>query len=106
MPQELNQQPAGIAARTLTLGERFFRRLYAGFEPDPTLPTRLAASSVPTLLIVGEYDIWPTAAALRQLASLFSEAELLVFSSAGHFPWVDDPTTFTASVERFLATTG
>ena len=78
---------------------------YAGFEPDPTLPARLGALSVPTLLIVGEYDVWPTAAALRQLASLFSEAELLVFSSAGHFPWVDDPTTFTASVERFLATT-
>ncbi len=34
MAQELDEQPAGIAAGTRTLDERFFRRLHAGFEPD------------------------------------------------------------------------
>ncbi len=76
---------------------------YAGFKPDPSLPGRLRALSTPTLLIVGEYDIWPTAAALHLLAPLFDDAELMVLSSVGHFPWVDDPATFTTSVERFLA---
>jgi pimeloyl-ACP methyl ester carboxylesterase len=76
---------------------------YAGFEPDPRLPGRLRALSTPTLLIGGEYDIWPTPTALQVLASLFNDAELVVLSSVGRFPWVDDPATFTASVERFLA---
>ena len=76
---------------------------YAGFKVDPSLPGRLRALSTPTLLIVGEYDIWPTAAALQVLAWLFNDAELMVLSSVGHFPWVDDPATFTAAVERFLS---
>ena len=34
MAQELDEQPAGIAARTRTLGERLLRRLHAGLETD------------------------------------------------------------------------
>ena len=37
MAQELDEQPAGIAAGTRTLDQRFFRRLHAGFEPDQVL---------------------------------------------------------------------
>jgi pimeloyl-ACP methyl ester carboxylesterase len=51
---------------------------YAGFEPDPTLPDRLAALSIPVLLVVGEYDIWPTVAAVRGLAALLGDADLVV----------------------------
>lgn len=76
---------------------------YAGFEPDPTLPKRLAALPAPVLLVVGEYDIWPTCAAVRELATLLDNVDLAVLPEAGHFPWVDDPTTFAASVEAFLA---
>jgi pimeloyl-ACP methyl ester carboxylesterase len=76
---------------------------YAGFEPDPTLPDRLAALSIPVLLVVGEYDIWPTVAAVRGLAALLGDADLVVQPSAGHFPWVDDASAFASSVERFLA---
>lgn len=76
---------------------------YAGFEPDPTLPGRLAALSTPVLLVVGEYDIWPTCAAVRGLAALLGNAVLAVQPMGGHFPWVDDPSAFVASVERFLA---
>ncbi|MEU2615584.1 alpha/beta hydrolase [Micromonospora sp. NPDC007271] len=76
---------------------------YAGFEPDPELPARLAELSVPTLLLAGEHDIWPTVAAVRQLAALFGTAELAVQPGSGHFPWVDDPAVFASSVEAFLA---
>ncbi|GAA4711202.1 alpha/beta fold hydrolase [Phytohabitans rumicis] len=76
---------------------------YTGFEPDPTLPKRLAALTVPVLLVVGEYDIWPTSAAVRDLAALLHNADLAVLPRAGHFPWVDDPATFAATVEAFLA---
>ncbi|NBE83135.1 alpha/beta fold hydrolase [Micromonospora rubida] len=76
---------------------------YAGFDPDPALPGRLAALPTPVLLVVGEYDIWPTCTAVRELAALFGDAELVVQPRAGHFPWVDDPSAFAATVERFLA---
>ena len=75
---------------------------YAGFDPDPALPARLAALKAPVLLMAGEYDIWPTAAAVRSLAALFSDAELTVIPGTGHFPWVDDPAAFTATVHEFL----
>ena len=76
---------------------------YAGFEQDPTLPKRLAALTVPVLLVVGEYDIWPTCTAVRELAHLLRDAELAVLPRAGHFPWVDDPDTFATTVHGFLA---
>lgn len=76
---------------------------YAGFTPDPALPERLAALAVPTLLVVGEHDIWPTRHAMRQVAALLTASRLTVQPGAGHFPWVDDPRAFAASVEEFLA---
>jgi pimeloyl-ACP methyl ester carboxylesterase len=76
---------------------------YAGFEPDPNLPERLAALTVPVMLVAGEYDIWPTCTAVRELAALLRNAEVAVLPRAGHFPWVDDPAAFTATVQGFLA---
>ena len=76
---------------------------YAGFEVDTSLPERLAALTLPVLLVVGEYDIWPTCTAVRQLANLLQNAELDVLPGAGHFPWVDDPDTFVSTVRTFLA---
>jgi pimeloyl-ACP methyl ester carboxylesterase len=78
---------------------------YAGFDPDPTLPTRLAALTTPVLLVVGEYDIWPTSVAVRGLGDLLHNADLAVLRRAGHFPWVDDPVPFAATVEGFLGRT-
>ncbi len=75
---------------------------YAGFVADATLPKRLAELTVPVLLVAGEYDIWPTCAAVRELAALLDDAEVAVMSRAGHFPWVDDPAAFAAAVEEFL----
>lgn len=55
------------------------------------------------LLVVGEYDIWPTCAAIRELAAVLHNADLAVLPRAGHFPGVDDPATFAASIETFPA---
>jgi pimeloyl-ACP methyl ester carboxylesterase len=76
---------------------------YAGFEPDPALPGRLAALAAPVLLVAGEYDIWPTCAAVRELAALFGNADLALLPGTGHFPWVDNPASFAAVVLEFLA---
>jgi pimeloyl-ACP methyl ester carboxylesterase len=76
---------------------------YDGFDPDPALPERLAALAAPVLLVAGEYDIWPTCAAVRELAALFGNAHLALLPRAGHFPWVDDPALFVTAVHEFLA---
>jgi pimeloyl-ACP methyl ester carboxylesterase len=75
---------------------------YAGFEPDPALPGRLAELAVPVLLVAGEYDIWPTCASVRALAALLGNADLALLARTGHFPWVDDPASFAATVDEFL----
>ena len=76
---------------------------YASFDPDPALPARLAALPVPVLLVAGEYDIWPTVEAVRALAGLCGHAEVSVLPRVGHFPWVDEPASFVAIVDEFLA---
>jgi pimeloyl-ACP methyl ester carboxylesterase len=76
---------------------------YAGFDPAPGLHERLGALAAPVLLVAGEYDIWPTVAAVRELAALFDHAHLTVLPQTGHFPWVDDPASFARIVEDFLA---
>jgi pimeloyl-ACP methyl ester carboxylesterase len=91
------------AAEPAQFAREAMEGFYAGFEEDPTLPKRLAALTVPVLLVVGEYDIWPTCTAVRKLANLLDNAELAVLPRAGHFPWVDDPEIFAATVHGFLA---
>jgi pimeloyl-ACP methyl ester carboxylesterase len=75
---------------------------YAGFEPDPALPGRLTSLTVPTLLVSGGYDIWPTDTAVRELAALLGNADTATLPNSGHFPWFDDPATFTTTVDTFL----
>ena len=75
---------------------------YAGFDPDPALPEQLAALAAPVLLVAGEYDIWPTSASVRELAALFTNADLALLPETGHFPWVDAPASFAATVGEFL----
>ena len=54
------------------------------------------------LLVAGEYDIWPTYTAVRELADLLDHADLAMLPQAGHFPWLDDPASFVATVREFL----
>jgi pimeloyl-ACP methyl ester carboxylesterase len=67
------------------------------------LPERFAALPTPVLLVAGEYDIWPTCTAVRELAAVLGHAELALLPGAGHFPWVDDAASFVAIVDEFLA---
>jgi pimeloyl-ACP methyl ester carboxylesterase len=76
---------------------------YANFEPNLALPQHLSAVAAPVLLVAGEYDIWPTCTSVRELAAVLGRAELTVLPGAGHFPWIDDPASFAAVVQEFLA---
>ena len=55
------------------------------------------------LVLVGEHDLWPTRMAAKELLELFQVAKLVVQPGAGHFPWLDDVTSFIGIVEGFLA---
>jgi len=38
-----------------------------------------------------------------EVGELFSHAEVVVQAGAGHFPWLDDPTWFGATLARFFS---
>jgi pimeloyl-ACP methyl ester carboxylesterase len=94
---------AQAAAEPAQFAQPATEGFYAGFDPDPALPGRLAELTVPVLLVAGEYDIWPTGTAVRRLAELLGRADLALLERVGHFPWVDDPALFVDVVREFLA---
>ncbi|MCX2951864.1 alpha/beta fold hydrolase [Lentzea sp. NEAU-D7] len=61
---------------------------------------KLAKLDVPTLLVTGELDVSLPPSRAREYADLFPHARLVVQPGAGHFPWVDDPGAFAATVQR------
>lgn len=62
----------------------------------------LAAHPGPVLVLAGDRDISTPPATVAQLAALFPQAEYVVQADAGHYPWLDDPEAFTATVAAFL----
>ncbi|MEO7457192.1 MAG: alpha/beta hydrolase [Gemmatimonadaceae bacterium] len=64
---------------------------------------RLRALSTPTLVLHGEQDALPVAAA-HQLAALLPHARLALIPDAGHMPFWESPAHFFDLVETFLVT--
>jgi proline iminopeptidase len=75
----------------------------AGAFGDPA-ETRaaLAGLTAPVLLLGGDLDAGPTVDVLRHLREWFPNGELVMQPESGHFPWLDDPTRFAATVDSFL----
>jgi pimeloyl-ACP methyl ester carboxylesterase len=61
---------------------------------------KLGNLDVSTLLVTGELDVSLPPKRAREYAGLFARATLVVQPGAGHFPWVDDPEAFAATVQR------
>ncbi|MFJ8043531.1 alpha/beta fold hydrolase [Kitasatospora sp. NPDC096147] len=91
---------ADQAQRSLSVSDHY----YAGYQPDgPALLRSLAALRCPVLLVAGALDLWPTAAsAAAVVRRLPGGTGLTVQPGAGHYPWLDDPVAFTATVVGFL----
>jgi proline iminopeptidase len=89
----------GVSQRHQAAREGFF----AGAALDPPA-TRAALTKLtaPVLLYAGELDPMVTPAVVREAAPLFHDATVVVQPGAGHFPWVDDPAAFAASIGSFL----
>ncbi|MEU0918371.1 alpha/beta hydrolase [Streptomyces cyaneofuscatus] len=71
------------------------------FDPEATRAA-LAAFGSPVLLLAGEYDLNSPPEAVAECAGLFPRASLAEQSGAGHYPWMDDPGRFVATVSAFL----
>jgi pimeloyl-ACP methyl ester carboxylesterase len=66
--------------------------------------TRSALTKLPApvLLLAGQYDVGLPPSTATSYAGLFADAELTVQPGAGHYPWLDDPTSFTRTISTFL----
>ena len=62
----------------------------------------LADLRTPVLLLSGEYDVGLPPGRAAEYTDLFAQGELMVQPRAGHYPWLDDPGAFTATVGAFL----
>lgn len=70
------------------------------FAPDSTRAA-LAAFEEPVLLIAGELDMNSPPRSVAEYAALFPDAAFVVQPGAGHFPWLDDPGAFVATMVAF-----
>jgi pimeloyl-ACP methyl ester carboxylesterase len=71
------------------------------FDPAATRAD-LAGLGSPVLVIGGGLDLQRPPAVTAEYAALFPAARLVVQPDAGHFPWLDDPGRFVATVAEFL----
>jgi proline iminopeptidase len=63
---------------------------------------RLGAIVAPTLVIAGRHDpftSWPQA---HRIADRVPDAEVVVFEDSSHFPWLDEPELFFATILMWL----
>ncbi|MFI8519291.1 alpha/beta fold hydrolase [Streptomyces sp. NPDC085481] len=74
------------------------------FDP-PATRAALGAFASPVLLLAGEFDLNSPPSAVAEFAGLFPGATLVVQRGAGHYPWLDDPARFTATVAAAVTAT-
>ncbi|MDP9241308.1 MAG: alpha/beta hydrolase [Actinomycetota bacterium] len=76
---------------------------YADGALDPSAARAgLAGVTAEVLVLAGGLDFQPTERAATELVGLFPHAVLVVQPGAGHFPWVDDPVAFAATLAGFF----
>lgn len=86
---------AGVAPIRLKLHQ-------GGGRPEsPINPSRFIIK-VPTLVLVGSYDIFcpPTSAQITHDGIVGSKR--VVFENSGHFPWIEEPGSFFSVVTDFI----
>jgi len=69
--------------------------------PPPALP-RLGSIRVPTMVLVGEHDIPDVHAHAGAIAAGIPHARRDVLVGSGHVPYLEQPSTFAATVLSFL----
>ena len=67
-----------------------------------TMPQAFSTISVPTLMVSGQYDRITPAELGRQAASLNNHIEYVEVPDTGHFPMLEDATTYLSVITDFL----
>jgi proline iminopeptidase len=73
----------------------------SGIAPTMDFRARLPEITVPTLVLNGTADFFGPQTSAKDLAAIPSSRVVLI-AGAGHFPWLDQPTTFRNELEDFL----
>jgi pimeloyl-ACP methyl ester carboxylesterase len=77
------------------------RRL--GYRRELIVGERWKTLPIPTLLILGEHDAFGSPNEGEALAAKNPNVHLVRLADAGHLPWLDDPESVVAEIERFCA---
>jgi 2-hydroxy-6-oxonona-2,4-dienedioate hydrolase len=77
------------------------RRL--GYRQELIVGERWKTLTTPTLLILGEHDAFGSPNEGEALAAKNPNVHLVRLADAGHLPWLDDPESVVAEIERFCA---
>lgn len=86
---------AGFAQRHAAARQGYFAG--ALFDP-PSTRAALKELDAPVLLYAGDLDPIATPAVVREAAPLFNDATVVVQPQVAHFPWIDDPAAFAATI--------
>ena len=79
-----------------------WRRL--GYRRELILGDRWRSLTTPTLLVWPEHDAFGSQEEAEAVVATNPNLRLVRVPGAGHIPWIDDPDTVVAELERFLAT--
>ncbi|KUO08981.1 alpha/beta fold hydrolase [Streptomyces sp. DSM 15324] len=108
-PERFHVDPATLPAERLAAmrANSATLRVYSGGPAmnDPALRPRLAAVTVPTLVVWGESDRIATPAYGREYAASFANARMEVVAEAGHLPHLEQPERTFALLDAFAART-
>lgn len=76
---------------------RVFQEIY-----QENIGAQLKNITIPTLLLWGKNDLDTPLHQGQHFAQLIPQSQLVVFDRSGHFPFVDQPTEFVASLQQFI----
>jgi pimeloyl-ACP methyl ester carboxylesterase len=104
-PGKFAMAPSGPAAAATTATNYAALKRYAGkpFMVDPSLRARLAAISVPTLVLWGEADLFVDVEYGRIYAKSIPEARFEAIPEAGHFPQIEQRDKVQKKILEWLA---
>ena len=100
LPPSLRHALADRGIHDRPLHERIFREIGVG---SPTLDSRAAAISAPTLIVWGLEDRILNPAVAPRMQALIAGSELSQLGDTGHLPMVERPGRVAADLLRFLA---
>ncbi|MEV6371331.1 alpha/beta hydrolase [Micromonospora musae] len=77
-------------------------KAYFSVEPPGDLAARVGALAAPVLVIAGADDCLTGLEPVKALATRFPAGRVEVIARCGHYPWLEQPSTFRHAIDAFL----